>query len=57
VSAEIIPFVPRTRGRTSDEMPFVFRSRVQPDDLVMDHADTAPCEYAAPREYDANEPT
>jgi hypothetical protein len=43
VSAEIIPFVPRARrDRQSDESR-LFRS-AQRDDLVMDHADTAPCE-------------
>ncbi len=47
MSADIIPFVPRPRSgcRRPDEMPIPFHSPVQPDDLVMDHADTAPCEY------------
>ena len=56
MSAEIIPFVPRRRGGTSDETPLVVRVWVQPDDLVMDHADTAPCEYAVPCEPDGHEP-
>jgi hypothetical protein len=40
VSAEIIQFIslPNPRG--------VSRSAFRPDDLTMDHADTAPCEYA-----------
>ena len=49
MSAKIIPFVLQTRReRRSDESSHVFRSRSQPDDLVMDHADTAPCEYSLP---------
>jgi len=44
VSAEIIPFVPRPRrDRQSDERG-LFRSSGRVDDLVMDHADSAPCE-------------
>ena len=51
VSAEIIPFTPGPRCRRE----FVdFRARslsaVRPDDLTMDHADTAPCEYLSPCE-------
>jgi hypothetical protein len=47
VSAEIIPFVPRQRGgcRRPDRAPIPFRLPGGPDDLVMDHADTVPCEY------------
>ena len=45
MSADIIPFVPRSRSRRPDKPPTPFHSLVQPDDLVMDHADTAPCEY------------
>lgn len=45
MSAEIIQFIPRAHGR-SDDAPMLFRSR--PDDLTMDHADTAPCEYVPP---------
>jgi hypothetical protein len=47
VSAEIIPFVPRLK-RQREPMPFppaALRSAPRPDDLTMDHADTAPCEY------------
>jgi len=45
VSAVIIQFVPRPRGHRPDGTPIPFRSRARADDLVMDHADTAPCEY------------
>jgi hypothetical protein len=45
VSAIIIPFAPRERGRAPNETPVLFRSAVRADDLVMDHADTAPREY------------
>jgi hypothetical protein len=38
VSAEIIQFVPRRRGRPSDETPVAFRSPWRVDDLAMDHA-------------------
>ena len=47
MSAEIIPFVPRARSRL-DETRSPFRSAPQADDLVMDHADTALCEYSPP---------
>jgi hypothetical protein len=58
VSADIIPFVPRPRGRRPGKAPIPFRSPVQPDDLVMDHADTAPCEYPPGSDQDLidNEP-
>ena len=47
VSAEIIPFIPRpNRRRGLTEFPIIRRSAIQQDDLTMDHADTAPCEYA-----------
>jgi hypothetical protein len=46
VSAEIIPFVPRSRDRVPDETTPRFRSPARTDDLTMDHADTAPCEYS-----------
>ncbi|MDE1936891.1 hypothetical protein [Bradyrhizobium sp.] len=46
MSAIVISFVPRPRGRSPDHAPVPFRSPAQPDDLVMDHADTAPCEYS-----------
>jgi hypothetical protein len=45
VSAEIITFVLRPRGVGPVETPSPFRSPAHQDDLVMDHADTAPCEY------------
>jgi hypothetical protein len=49
VSARIIQFVPRTsfdhRSHGSSQPS---RSWRLPDDLAMDHADTAPCEYAPP---------
>ncbi len=48
MSADIIPFAPR-RDRTRGVIDFSFPAP-PPDDLVMDHADTAPCEYAAPEE-------
>jgi hypothetical protein len=49
VSAKIIQFVPRVRGdRGRGNRPIAFRSLPQTDDLAMDHADTAPCEYAPP---------
>ena len=49
VSAEIIPFMPRTRSRSgSADFPAQSHSAIGPDDLTMDHADTAPCEYLRP---------
>jgi hypothetical protein len=45
VSAEIIQFVPRARRDQGPlDISHLFRSRPRADDLVMDHADTAPCE-------------
>jgi hypothetical protein len=47
MSAEIIAFVPRLK-RKPEPMhfpPATLRSAPRPDDLTMDHADTAPCEY------------
>ena len=44
MSAEIIRFVPRPRGTGLGEARASFRSPAHEDDLVMDHADTAPCE-------------
>jgi hypothetical protein len=54
VSAEIIQFIPRpTHDREHTDFPTItFRSTRPTDDLVMDHADTAPCEYVAP--FDCN---
>lgn len=45
MSADIIPFVPRARGHRLCETPLRFRAPARADDLAMDHADTAPCEY------------
>jgi hypothetical protein len=51
VSARILQFVSKAqRDRSRDEFANVFRSKAAPDDLVMDHADTAPCECIGPRE-------
>ncbi len=50
MSAKIIQFVPRARDdHRSYESSQSFRSPPRADDLAMDHADTAPCEYAPPR--------
>jgi hypothetical protein len=49
MSAEIIQFVPRPRrDRGLDREPTTSYSPWRPGDLAMDHADTAPCEYAPP---------
>jgi hypothetical protein len=47
VSAEIIHFIPRRdhKRQPARNPAMHFASRSGPDDLVMDHADTAPCEY------------
>ena len=51
MSAEIIPFVPRPRrDRGMDHTQSSSWSPWRRDDLAMDHADTAPCEYAPPLE-------
>lgn len=51
MSAEIIQFVPRPRrDRGMDPPPSSSWSPLRVDDLAMDHADTAPCEYASPLE-------
>jgi len=51
VSAKILQFVSKAqRDRSRDEFANVFRSKAAPDDLVMDHADTAPCECIGPGE-------
>lgn len=46
MSAKILQFVPRTRQleRRASKLRSMFRSAPRCDDLVMDHADTAPCE-------------
>jgi hypothetical protein len=49
VSAKIIQFVPRPSfGHRSHESSQPLCLLRWPDDLAMDHADTAPCEYAPP---------
>jgi hypothetical protein len=51
VSAEINPFIPRPRCRSRlATFSAATRSAIRPDDLTMDHADTAPCEYLWPCE-------
>jgi len=47
MSAEIIRFIPRpNRNRDAEDFStFGSRSAALPDDLTMDHVDTAPCEY------------
>jgi hypothetical protein len=50
MNAQIIPFVPR--GDRKRGVVSFLASAAPPDDLVMDHVDTAPCEYAAPEERD-----
>ena len=51
MNAQIIPFTPR-RDRKRGVISFS-NPATPPDDLVMDHVDTAPCEYVAPEEGDA----
>ena len=51
MSAQIIPFTPR-RDRKRRAFDFSIPA-TPPDDLVMDHVDTAPCEYVAPEEGEA----
>jgi len=50
MSAGIIPLTPQpNRNRKPEDISmFASRSAVQPDDLTMDHVDTAPCEYVWP---------
>jgi hypothetical protein len=50
MNAQIIPFAPR-RDRKRGVIDFSTSAR-PPHDLVMDHVDTAPCEYVAPAECD-----
>jgi hypothetical protein len=47
MSAEIIQFIPRPKPpREPTDFPtIVFRPVAVPNDLAMDHVDTAPCEY------------
>jgi hypothetical protein len=55
MSADIIRFIPRPdRRREPTDFPTIaFRSLVKPDNLVMDRADTAPCEHV-PAESEAS---
>jgi hypothetical protein len=49
VSAEIIQFIrPNRKSGLTDFPTIAFRSAARSDDLAMDHADTAPCEYVRP---------
>ena len=48
MSADVIPFIPR-RNRKSG-FADCSAPASPPDDLVMDHVDTSPCEYAWPDE-------
>jgi hypothetical protein len=50
MSADIIPFTPR-RDRKRGVISFS-NPATPPDDLVMDHVDTSPCEYVAPEGRD-----
>ena len=50
MSADIIPFTRRRDRKRSVIDVSVAASLL--DDLVMDHVDTAPCEYVAPEERD-----
>ncbi len=51
VSAEIIQFIrgPKRNRERSDFPTIAFRSAARSEDLVMDHADTAPSEYVRPQ--------
>jgi hypothetical protein len=52
LSAEIIRLIPRPkREREETDFPAIaFRPAIGADDLTMDHADTAPCEFCPPQE-------
>jgi hypothetical protein len=50
VSATILQFVPRPRRDRALYREPASRSLSRLDDLAMDHADTAPCEYVSPLE-------
>ena len=48
MSAEIVQFIPRENRRSRpNDVATEFRSAIGPDDLTMDHVDTAPCEYVS----------
>lgn len=58
MSAEIIQFVPRPRRDGGIDCKHVATwSPWRQDDLAMDHADTAPCEYAPPLEIACDDDT
>jgi hypothetical protein len=50
LSAEIIQFIRCSKhNREQSDFPTIaFRSAARPDDLTMDHVDTAPSEYVRP---------
>ncbi len=50
MSADIIRFIPRpNRSREPTDFPAIaFRSVVEPDNLIMEQTDTAPCEHTPP---------
>jgi len=50
VSATILQFVPRPRRDRDLTHEPISCSLSRLDDLTMDHADTAPCEYVSPLE-------
>jgi hypothetical protein len=60
MSAEIVRLIPR-RKRHHDRQPSVVRvmahpSVEKPDDLIMDHFDTSPCEYVpCPCEHESDQ--
>ena len=57
MSAEIIRLVPKLRrDHHTLDISHLFHSQPRPDDLVMDHADTAPCEYWPMRAQGDDEP-
>ncbi len=55
MSAEIIRFMrgPKQHRGQTDFPTIAFRSVERPDDLTMDHVDTAPCEFVGPESYEA----
>jgi hypothetical protein len=55
MSAEIIRFIrgPKRARELSDFPTIAFWSAARPDDLAMDHVDTAPCEYLWPEATDS----
>lgn len=57
MSAKIFAFVPwLDRKRELVHFPPApFRSTPRPDDLTMDHADTAPCEYVSPSDLSGHD--